>query len=155
VRLLGRAVLLAALLAAPPAQAAPPETPRAFTQRLYQAYGHGEPDVLGARAPVIFAPRLLALIRHDQASTPAGDVGTLDWDPVCDCQDDDGMRVARLDIQDRGAGRAVARVRLRFAAETTAVKLDLVSGPDGWRIADIHTRHVASLVGLLDKSAHR
>ena len=149
-----RAVLLVALLAPLGAEARQTETARAFTERLYQAYRHGEPDVLGARAATIFAPRLLALIRRDQASTPAGEVGVLDWDPVCDCQDDEGMKAERVAIRSLGPERATATVTLKFSGETSVVKLGLVSGRNGWRVADIHTRNVTSLVGLLENSAH-
>jgi len=84
-----RAALLAALL--PPLQAQAGlslDAARTFTAGLYAAYRHGEPDYAGARARTTFAPRLLALIRDDKAATPPGDEGTLDWDPICNCQDD-------------------------------------------------------------------
>ena len=148
-----RAILLAALLAPLPAQARDHlDAARTFTQGLYEAYRHGEPDYLGARARTTFAPRLLALIRDDRAATPRGDEGALDWDPICDCQDDDGMKVERVDIGEVAPDRALATVTLRYPAETMTVKLDLVSQHGQWRVADIHTKDVPSLVALLEKA---
>jgi hypothetical protein len=92
-------------------------------------------------------------MRHDQSATPSGDVGALDGDPICDCQDDGGMKTERIEIVDVAPGRALATVTLRFPAETTTVKLDLVSWRGAWRVADVHTKDMPSLVGLLEKSA--
>lgn len=148
-----RAILLAALLGPAPAQAQHHlGAARAFTEGLYEAYRHGEPDYLGARARMTFAPRLLALIRDDKAATPPGDEGALDWDPICDCQDDGGMKVERVEIGEAAPDRALATVTLRFPAETMTVKLDLVSQRGQWRVADIHTKDVPSLVALLEKA---
>jgi hypothetical protein len=148
-----RVALLAALLAPLPAQARQHVDPaRMFTQGLYEAYRHGQPDYLGARAGTTFAPHLLALIRDNKAATPPGDEGALDWDPICDCQDDDGMKVERVDIGEVAPDRALAPVTLRFPAEAMTVKLDLVSQRGQWRVADIHTKDVPSLVALLEKA---
>jgi hypothetical protein len=149
-----RAILLVALLAPLHAHARPLDSARAFTEGLYEAYRHGEPDYLGARASATFAPHLLALMRHDQAATPSGDVGALDGDPICDCQDDGGMKTGRIEVEDVAPGRALATVTLRFPAEVTTVKLDLVSWHGRWRVADVHTKDMPSLVGLLEKSAN-
>ncbi|MDB5484012.1 MAG: hypothetical protein JWO83_5065 [Caulobacteraceae bacterium] len=148
-----RAVLFAALLAPLQAQAGRLDTARTFTERLYEAYQHGHPDYLGALARVTFAPRLLALIRHDEAAASPGDVGVLDGDPICDCQDDAGLKAERIEIENVATGRALATVTLRFPAEATKVRLDLVSRRGRWRVADIRTKDVPSLVGLLEKSA--
>jgi hypothetical protein len=148
-----RAVLLATLLAPLPAQARDHlGAARTFTQGLYEAYRHGEPDYLGARARTTFAPRLLALIRDDRVATAPGDEGAIDWDPICDCQDEGGMKVERVAIGEVAPDRALATVTLRFPAETMTVKLDLVTWRGQWRVADIHTRDAPSLVALLEKA---
>ncbi len=146
-----RAILFVPLLAPLHAHARPFETARTFTERLYEAYRRGEPDYLGAKAGATFAPHLLALIRHDQAATPSGEVGALDWDPICDCQDDDGVRAKRIEIDDVAADRVLVTVTLGFPAEAKTVKLDLVLRHGRWRIADVHTKDMPSLVGLLEK----
>jgi hypothetical protein len=147
------ALLIAALLAPLQAQAQQPDPARTLVQHLYDAYQHSDPDYLGDQAPTTFAPRLLALIRHDQATTPLGYAPDLDWDPLCACQDDSGMKVDRIDMTDVKPGRKQATVILRFVTELVPVKLDLVSLHGRWRVADIHTKDLPSLVGFLEQAA--
>ncbi len=142
--------LAALLLAAPAAGSAQTlQDARGFVAGLYGAYRHASPDVLGARARSIFSPTLLALIRRDQRNAH-GEVGALDGDPICDCQDPDGVRLAGLDLAASGPGRAVAHVRLRFAgSRSEAMTLDLVSVQGAWRVDDVHSADTPSLVRLL------
>ena len=157
-----RGAVIAALLAPLTAQAQGADTARAFTLRLYEAYRTGAPDYLGRDARRTFAPHLLALIHRDRATTPAGDVGILDGDPICDCQDAQGVRATHLAISAMGPGRARARVTLRFPSETREMTLDLVTARTAargakqgeWRIADVHTRETPSLVRLLEDGLH-
>jgi hypothetical protein len=141
--------MIVALIAPLSAQAQSLDAARAFTQHLYSAYRGGHPDPLGRDAGRTFAPPLLALIHRDRATTPAGDVGILDGDPICDCQDSGGIRLTHLAIEAAGKGRAVANVTLRFPSETRSLKLDLVAWRGQWRVADVHTRDTPSLVRLL------
>jgi hypothetical protein len=141
--------LLVALLAPASAYGQDLRSARAFTLGLYDSYQRAEPDVLGRRAQTTFAPHLLALIRKDQRTTPAGYVGLLDSDPICACQDPDGLKVLRLTVAGAGRLRARATVTLQFQAERRRVTLDLVSRDGGWRVADVHTADMPSLVGML------
>jgi hypothetical protein len=149
---------MAALIAPLSAQAQPPDPARAFVQSLYDAYGHGEPVDVDAKAPTTFAPHLLALIRHDQATTPLGYAPDLDWDPICACQDDSGLKVKRIEMTDAKPGRKVATVTLSYgdgADGRVIVRLDLVLVHRRWRVADIHTKDAPSLVSFLEESARR
>jgi hypothetical protein len=102
----------------------------------------------------VFAPSLLRLIRRDAAETPKGDVGALDGDPICDCQDDDGLRLKDLKVVAATKDRATAAVSLAFAGgQTDHLKLDLVHGADGWRISDIHSADTPSLAAFLRRHA--
>jgi hypothetical protein len=149
------ALILAALLAPLQAQAEHPDAARTFVQGLYDAYQHSDPVYLVDQAPTTFAPHLLALIRHDQATTPLGYAPDLDWDPICACQDDGGLKVERMDLTDAKPGRKVATVTLSYGGGADAgvtVRLDLVLVHGRWRVADIHTKDVPSLVGFLEKA---
>lgn len=146
------AVRMAAFLAAMQMQAGHIDADRAFTEDLYEAYQQGKPDYLEPRAAPIFAPHLLTLIRRDQAVTPPGEVGTLDLDPICNCGGDSGMKAERVEVQEVAPRHVLGTVLARFSDEATTVKLDLVSGPGRWRLADSHTKNVSSLVILLEKS---
>ena len=129
----------------------------AFVHRLYRAYQHGGgPDYLGPQAPRVFSPRLLGLIRRDQRLTPAGDVPSLDGDPICDCQDSGGMTGVHVDVSAAAPGHAVAKVRFRLDAERRALTLDLVAVHGRWLVDDVHSRDTPSLAAfLLDAHPHR
>ena len=140
---------LAALLAfASGAEAQSVADARAFVAGLYGAYGRSEPDYLGPQAGRVFAPRLLSLIRRD-ARNAHGEVGALDGDPICDCQDAGGLKLTSLEITATGPGRAVARVRLTLAGDARRIELDLTAVGGRWRVADVHTADTPSLVRLL------
>ncbi len=146
----GTWLLLAALALAPGASAQSLDDARAFVAGLYRAYARSpEPDYLGPRARGVFSPRLLGLIRRDERNAH-GEVGALDGDPICDCQDPDGIRLVDLDVTTAGPGRATARARVRFAgARRETMILDLVTVRGRWRVDDVHTPDTPSLVRLL------
>jgi len=79
--------MLAALLLA----AAAPQTPQAFVSQLYARY-RDERFSPFHHIDGIFAPPLARAIRLDQKLAGPGEIGALDGDPICDCQDSDGYR---------------------------------------------------------------
>ena len=122
--------------------------------KLYQGYQQGDgPDYLGAQAPQVFSPHLLRLIRRDAARTPKGEVGALDGDPICNCQD---FEMSAIQVQVSAAGRGWARAWATFvnAGQPQAVSLDLVAVKGHWRVADVHAQDMPSLVGLLTQGGH-
>lgn len=140
------AVGLAALLPLMVAAAAPLASPAAFVERIYHA---DVADPTPFDEATIYAPPLLALIRRDAAiGQRDGGVNILDWDPLCSCQDEDGME-ARFSLRRTGAASAIADVRLAFPSDRRRLTLKLVRLPAGWRIADIVTKDSGSLVSLL------
>jgi len=160
----GRLAFLAAVGAsaltcgsAPDAAAATADPcPRAFLERLYSHYpvaGKARPfDPLGPRIGEIFDTSLVALIKRDEADAH-GEVGRLDGDPLCDCQDDGGMTWKIGDIAPSGRAAARAHVRLIFPEEPKPriddLTISLVNTPSGWRIHDIGSADTPSLRGLL------
>jgi hypothetical protein len=145
-----RSILLAAVLAASPVQAQTFDSARVFAQRLYAAYGTGDPEHLGRDADKTFSPALLALIRRDQDTAPPGEVGVLNGDPICDCQDFEGIELRSLSLAQTGPGRARVDVVLRFPSETRSMSLDLVAVKGAWRVDDVHSDDTPSLVKLLE-----
>lgn len=60
-----------------------------FVSNVYRNYATGDRfSALGRDADTLFSPELLALIREDSKQAQ-GEVGYLDGDPLCDCQDFD------------------------------------------------------------------
>jgi Protein of unknown function (DUF3828) len=115
----------------------------AFVRNLYQREAHetnaDEQAFAGyGGAEAIYSPSLLALIRQDIRRTPKGDIGKLDYDPICGCQDSDGIAVQALRLVPIDQSNARALVTLRFGgADQSEIALKLVRLPTGWRVDDV------------------
>jgi hypothetical protein len=140
-------LFLAALLA--PALAA--ETPRAFVDRLYASYG--DPDFSPFRKPKrIFAPAFVAALDKDRRLHP-DEVGFVDADPLCQCQDTGGMEAKVGAVSETGQGRAEAAVRLSFGpADVREISLKLVRTRSGWRVTDVASADEPSFLADLQAS---
>jgi hypothetical protein len=128
-----------------------------FVRHLYAGYEHpsspAEPDYTGREAASVFSPAMVRLIRRDQHQAH-GEVGKLDGDPICDCQDSGGMKLTHLDVTATAAGRAAARVTLHFpGAAENHLQIQLLWGAAGWRIDDIATSWTPSLHHFLESPA--
>jgi hypothetical protein len=126
-----------------------------FVAGLYAAYHGKGPDYLGRSAKAAFSPQLLRLIRRAADATPADEVGALDGDPICDCQDSGGIRMADLKLTAGSRDRATATVRLRFPNEFRTLRLDLIAVDGHWRVGDVHTKDTPSLVAYLTQSLRK
>ena len=143
-----------ALLAALIATAQPPETPRAFVERIYAGYRDSEYSPFAAPERFFAAP-LVAAIEEDSRLSH-GEVGFLDGDPLCQCQDPSGLEAVVRDVRRPTARTATARIHLRLAgADERDVRLRLVRTASGWRIADIATPDAPSLLRDLQRFNRR
>jgi hypothetical protein len=151
-RALGHLLLAGLLGMAASAQAQDLPAARTFVTGLYTAYQRQPgPDYLGKQIAEVFAPDLIALIKREAASVAKGDVGALDGDPICDCQD---WQISKVEVAVSGPkpGAAVAEVRFQNAGEARQVRLDLVAVQGRWRVADVHTPDMPSLAKMLQDS---
>ena len=140
------------LLAAAAAQSA--ETPGRFLDSVYASYRQSDfsPFVHANR---YFAPRLLAAINED-SRLAHGEVGYLDGDPLCQCQDTSGMHARVASVKSLGSDRANAEVILDYPDNTpTWICLSLTLTKAGWRIADVAAHGEPSLVAALERSNRR
>jgi len=150
------AVLIAPLgfpaLAQPAGRAPSATDPAAFVRGTYGRYSLKSatgPDFTGRNASSVFSPSLVQLIRRDQKQA-RGEVGKLDGDPICDCQDPDGLKLSSVLIADNTGHAAVAAVTLLFPPNSvTHLRLRLVLLPEGWRVDDVETTDMPSLRKLL------
>jgi hypothetical protein len=119
---------------------------RAFVESLYKLYGKGGRGVpsQGPAAQRYYHSSLLALMRADEKAVGPGDVGVLDGDPVCGCQDWDGIWDLHIEIQMKSAERAIANVSFALEAPASGMKLDvrrlvitLVTEKNEWGIWDV------------------
>lgn len=140
-------MLLALLVAAAPAA----ETPKAYMERLYASYRNANFNPFD-HPERYFAPRLLAAIRED-ARLAHGEVGHVDGDPICQCQDPDGLHASIKGVAREGRGKAVVRVSIGFTGykprPTTYI---LVRTNAGWRIADVSSADERSFLRGIEKS---
>jgi hypothetical protein len=127
------------------------ESPRAFVERLYANYAHEDysPFVHPER---VFAPGLLAAINED-SRLANGEVGYLDGDPICSCQDTGGMRSSVASVTG-SRGQATARVTVSWEGTTDRrdIRLKLIRTPAGWRVADVSSPDDASLLHDLQEA---
>jgi hypothetical protein len=88
----------------------------------------------------IYSTEVLHLLKADRARTPEGSEGALDADPLCQCQDSEGMRLIRVKQKSLTPSKADVSVTLRFAGSPREMKhfpLLLIRQSDGWRVDDI------------------
>ena len=146
------AIAIGIALLASPAAGQDPGAAKAFVAGLYAAYGKPPgPDYLGRQAKDVFSPALLDLMRREAAHTPKGEVGALDGDPICNCQDYE-IRDVSVSVTMAGATSATAIVNFRNLGQAEAIGLDLVWAKGGWRVDDVHAKEMLSLVKLLEGS---
>jgi hypothetical protein len=119
---------------------------RSFVENLYILESRRQ----FADFSVFLTPSLAALVEKDRKAAP-GEIGKLDFDPICDCQDSDGLRFQVTHLT-RSGSRAVASVSLHFNDKTVRnVRLSLLRESDRWSIDDIQTRDFNSLREFLTR----
>jgi len=141
-------MMLALLLAA----AAPAsETPRQFMTRVYAQYRH--PDFSPFTHPErYFSPRLRAAIAED-ARLAHGEVGYVDGDPICQCQDTAGMHPAITRVTAEGRGKATVVVAIGWDHDPPRpARFSLVRTKAGWRIADVAADKEPSLLLAIEEA---
>ena len=142
------------LLALAVSAAQPAETPRRFLDRVYASYKQRDFSPF-VHPDQYFAPPLLAAIRED-SRLAHGEVGYLDGDPLCQCQDASGLRARIARVSVSRPGHAKAEVILDYPDNTpTHVRLILVRSKLGWRIADVSAGDEPSLIRALEQSNRR
>ena len=126
------------------------ETPDAFLHRLYSAYAqHGKGNNFAwPDARAIVDASLLALLHHDQIMSK-GEVGAMDGDPVCQCQDWDAFKVLSIRTQEKAPGHATGDVAFSNTGQKQSVHYDLVLENGGWKIHDISSHDTPSLQAYL------
>jgi hypothetical protein len=145
------AALLALALAPAPAVAAA-GSPRAFLTRLYARYEGGNLNPI-PRQEQVYAPELVRQMRLNVKLYGPDEVGLIDFDPVCQCQDIAELKARIFDIVPTGRGKAETRVSIRFGDGSVhhEIRVNLVRAAAGWRIADIATREQPSLLADLER----
>jgi hypothetical protein len=136
-----------ASVAIPVAAAPDAASARVFVEKLYSHYPSNpnrkafEPT--GKNAREVFDPGMIAAFREDE-TLANGEVGFVDADPLCQCQDDSGLEPKVVSVTMTGPNAADAVVNLQYPGETLALTLHLVPVNGAWRIYDLSVRDVKS-----------
>jgi len=156
--LVGLAAIIAIAFAPTRSSAQTLDQANAFVRDVYDHYQRWA----AAKSPsagqsfkesAVYSPALIDLMRKDNKAAD-GEVGYLDYDPICNCQDFDGLKVAEQRVIKTGEQTATGSVALKYAGEPRVVKIDLllVWTASGWRIDDIKTSDTPSLQAALKQS---
>ena len=139
------------LLSAQLARAGDPD-PKKFLEDIYAHYGaDGDAvDFAGAEGETVFSQSLVDLIRTDQEQA-AGEVGALDFDPICMCQDFN-IKAVKVKVMPGLGDHTKASVSFKNFDQPQKIDIDLVKTPGGWRIDDLHGPDVPSLKGYLKEA---
>jgi len=118
------------------------QSPQGSVERLYQHYTNNAPGVVfdATGAEQVVSSRLMKEVAEDQKLTAEGDVGYLNYDPVCNCQDYDNLVLEQVDIVTHDAQHVDAVVRFRpfhDGPESVTQTLVLVDENGRWLIDDI------------------
>ena len=137
-----------ASIATPIAAAPDAASARAFVEKLYAHYPskpHGAAfDPTGKNAGEVFDPSMIEAFRED-ARLANGEVGFVDADPLCQCQDDSGLKPKVVSVTLTGPNAADAVVALQYPGEKPlALTLHLVPVNGAWRIYDLSMGEVKS-----------
>jgi hypothetical protein len=117
-----------------------------FLLSIYKRYGKGGPGVNtdGSRARLYFSSSLVSLLRADQKAVGPDEVGVLDGDPICGCQDWDAIHDLKIALTTSAPGRLKAAVSFAlFGSDAKAeqsvrsLEMTLVAHAGQWRIDNI------------------
>ena len=142
---------LLCLFSATPAMAEPSAaSAEQFLRGLYAQYKpHGKPVAfVYPDAKGIADPALMALLKHDRDASK-GEVGAMDSDPVCNCQDWTAIKVVSVHVTMPAKDAAAAEIVFSDNGEVEKIHFALVWTSGGWRIHDIGAKDEPSLVGYL------
>jgi hypothetical protein len=136
-----------------PATAAQPG-PQAFLEKLYAHYptpAGGDFDPWDKAAPAWLDLPLVALLRESARLGSPDEVGPLDYDAFCQCQDAGDLEVHIGAVRAVGPDRAEAKVSLAFPppGKSRRITITLARVAGGWRVHDIAAADRPSLAAYL------
>lgn len=132
-------LLIFTLLTATAQAGTPPLSPEQTIRQIYQPYSDRSTPVMFGGTQV--SARMNQAIKLDEQLALPGDVGSLDYDPVCNCQDFDNLVLEKITLTPKDAEHVDATVRFRpFKANSDSITqtLNLIVEDNHWVIDDIH-----------------
>ena len=141
-------MLLVLALTAVAARAATGDDPHFFVSRVIAYETSGKTNMRSRTFLSMLTPGLRTAVQTDMAGD---EIGVLDADPICQCQDDDRLRMRVIAFK-RSHSAVWADIESMFASDARRARLKLTHTPSGWLIADIATREQPSLLAVLEAS---
>ena len=129
--------------AAPVAVSAAPETAsaEAMIRSLYAAYATDAGKGVDLSDPAYFSGDLVEQnLAYQKREVEYDGEGTIEADPLCQCQDYEGLAVTALAMARTGPGTMDANATIKpfkDSADVIKLTLKLVKTPAGWRIDDV------------------
>jgi hypothetical protein len=130
---------------------------RAFIAKLYSHYPAKKGSSFAPtdkNAPDVFDPGMVALFRED-TRLAKGEVGFVDADPICMCQDDSGLKSKIVSVAMNGPNAATAVVDLQYpdsGNKPNLLTLHLVVVKGEWRVYDLSMGDIKSYRADLTKA---
>jgi hypothetical protein len=135
-----------------PINAADRSDVHSFLSRLIDYETSGHADLRSQAFLSLLTPRFREAIQADMSGP---EVGVLDYDPLCQCQDDDGLKMRVISVKANSLS-AYADVENVFSGtDRLKVRFRLENGPHGWRLADVATSNQPSLLKALDRERRK
>lgn len=133
-----------------------PTTPEDLVAQLYKAHDADKSpffqDKDRALVDRYFAKELADLIWQDVKTTPKGEIGALDFDPLYDAQDTEIKNFAVNKAKVDGAKATVVASFVNFDKKTR-ITFKLVQVGDAWKISDIQYPEGHALLKLFKAAA--
>ena len=132
------------------------EDPSAFLARIYDTFSHDDLSsaFIGEHGPKRIASKaFIAVLDEDQALTLPGDMGYLDANPICQCQDYENLVVTKIAILSNDNQQSQATVTFRAFSDdssTITTGFNLVAENGQWFIDDIFDASQASIRDAID-----
>ena len=137
------ALLACVIVPVRPGRAQDAASAKAFLQSIYSRYHKGGSgiDVSGPRAGRYLHSSLLALLREDRRLA-SGEVGVLDGDPLCGCQDWDGIFNLKIEVREPQADKAEAKVSFSLFRDAKredlrSLAITLAQEKGAWRVWNV------------------
>lgn len=140
------ALSLLAILSCVSLRAQDSASAKAFLSNIYSHYSRGGKGIEfdGPESNRYFDSSLLALEKADVKANGPGNVPAVDADPICGCQDWEGIWNLAIDVRIESPQRAIANVSFslfnpkdRPAGESSKLQFTLLKHDGEWRIWDI------------------
>ena len=133
-------------------RAQPTNSPATVIRELYRVHNNRKGGIFQAKGRrfiyKFFDQKLADLIWKDITQTPAGEVGSLDFDPLYNAQDT-GITNFQIGKPMVEGDRSTVLVSFRNFGQQMRIKFEMHNGNEGWRIRNVVYGDQSDLIKIL------